>query len=299
VKALPKTIELIKEAWDEIKPYEGRITLRQVYYRLLSTGVIVEPEYQGPMPEKTPAYRKLTNALANARQGKYDNINLPRGCLADNTRPILERYFWNSIDDYYEWVRKQYRTDWWYDQPEYIGIWVEKDALRASFEPICDEYGVPLIIGRGWSSVPLIDRIDSRFPHPRMRLLYFGDFDADGIGMAEDAKDRIRCIVETQALTEDQIEDYPSILMRKPKEKNYRGQKYVKRYGMQKWEIEAIPPMDLEQMLRNAIESHCDLDRLKQSQETDAEDIDKLDLTVRTIKIISNISSTTDAWYKK
>ena len=39
------------------------------------------------------------------------------------------------------------------NQEKYVEVWVEKDALSGVLEPIVDEYHVPLMVNRGYSSV--------------------------------------------------------------------------------------------------------------------------------------------------
>jgi len=270
------TKRIILAAWEEIERYYGRITVRQLYYRLLQRGIIPPSDalHRGP---QSPGYRKLIRILALSRRGEFDDhrYNLPPDCLADDTRPIIEQLCWRNLDEFLDKIKVLYRTDWWASQPRRIGVWVEKDALRASFQPICEYYGVPLIIGRGYSSLPLIYQVNRRF-QPDDEILYFGDFDADGLWIEEASHREVKPTIVRIALTEEQKDSYPAIPIINVKKKDHRTARYVQVYGPRKWEIEAMPPQQLEELLRHSIESRCDLDRLNKEKEKDEEQRSKI-----------------------
>jgi hypothetical protein len=68
-----------------------------------------------------------------------------------------------DLEEFVEIVRHSYRRDVWTGQPDYLEVFVEKDALSAIFEDALVSYGVTLNVGRGYSSWSSIKAAADRF----------------------------------------------------------------------------------------------------------------------------------------
>src|SRR5215470_3462 len=137
-----KTIKIIETA-QEILAANNPMTVRQVYYQLVSRQVVENNRNR---------YQSVSDALVKARQQGLiawewieDRLRKPR-CVS----------MWGGLPDFADTAKAAYRRDVWATQPGYLEVWLEKDALSGIFEDALDPYGVTLNVGRGfdgWSSI--------------------------------------------------------------------------------------------------------------------------------------------------
>jgi len=264
----------VLQVLDSLEPY-WPLTLRQVYYQLVSAGHI---------PNDRSAYQKLSQILAQARlEGRVS-----WDVIEDRARAILSSSGWSDASAFLsnecEGFLSGYRRDLLQSQESVLEIWVEKDALshvchRASF-PWC----VSVVVARGFSSVSYVHdaalRIRSHADEGRRTsILYFGDLDPSGWEMLpsmlvtlqdemglEKWVEGIRC-----ALTPDQVDEFnlptnPDAL----KLTDSRAKRYMDRFGSLAVELDALPPQVLEALVRRAIEERLDLGLVESEREEEA-----------------------------
>jgi len=172
--------------------YNGNLTLRQLYYRLVAGGVL---------PNDTKAYNKLGRLLVDTRLGGQ----FPLEWLMDRTREsrkgdITETY--TSINAAMRttktWVKyipiSCIRQSRWNNQAEYVLVAVEKEALAGVFEGPCKQLGVPWLVCRGYPSVSTVYQMVKQYREAtrhrdaffdRFIIIYFGDHDPDGLEIPE------------------------------------------------------------------------------------------------------------------
>ena len=122
-----KTTALI-EAAAEILGEHHPMTVRQVFYRLVSRQVI----------ENTRgAYQAVSKALVVARREGL----IPWEHIEDRLRQPRHISMWCGLDDFAETAAAAYRRDIWAAQPIRVEVWLEKDALSGIFEDVLDDYG--------------------------------------------------------------------------------------------------------------------------------------------------------------
>ena len=83
-----------------------------------------------------------------------------------------------------------YDVDWFADEEYYIQVIVEKIDLRTLFDPICQQFHIPIANARGWPSVLSRAEYCRRFKEADERglkcvLLYCGDHDPDGLRISD------------------------------------------------------------------------------------------------------------------
>jgi len=83
-----------------------------------------------------------------------------------------------------------YTPDWWLKEEYYIQMLVEKIDLKTLFEPICQQYHIPIATSKGWSSMLQRAEYAKRFFEAEDKglqcvLLYCGDHDPDGLRISE------------------------------------------------------------------------------------------------------------------
>jgi hypothetical protein len=253
-----KRIDECNEIIEEYQAQGLRLTLRQLYYQLVTKNIITNVE---------KSYKALSGLVSDARlAGKMnwdaieDRVRVPKTCSE-----------WDNLSDLCESALAAYRRPRWADQRYYVELWVEKDALAGVLQPIAREYHVTMMVNRGYSSQSAMYESAKRFLHPERRLLetpkenillYLGDFDPSGEDMVRDIQDRLTMFhasveVEKIALTTKQINKY------KPppnpaKVSDPRAAKYIEEHGDESWEVDALPPDVLTKLIRKNLDRFVD-----------------------------------------
>src|SRR5262249_17037909 len=181
------------------------MTVRQVFYRLVTAGVIdkTESEYKSTVV-------RLLSVLR--RTGE-----VPFGWIADNTRWMRKPGTFSSIEQALRRTAETYRRSLWDDQEVYVEVWLEKDALAGVLYQETGQWDVPLMVTRGYPSLSYLNEAAEAIiavDKPAF-IYYFGDYDPSGLditrgveeGLGEfdpDADIRFQRV----AVTTDQIEEW-------------------------------------------------------------------------------------------
>ena len=252
-KPRPATQELIDNANAILAGYSGEMTLRQVYYQLVANFAYENTEKK---------YKALSGHLTNARvHGLVDGAR-----IIDRTRQVGRPYGYADLADFMATVRHSFQRSRWQDQPEYVEVWVEKDALAGVFEPVTRSFGLRLAVCRGFPSYPAIRDAALRYQREEragrpLTMLYFGDHDPSGKDIPRSVRDNLAdwfdVYVEPQivALTGEQVDEYdlPPV---PAKRSDSRAPAFIAEYGDRSVELDALPPDVLQAMIREAIEEH-------------------------------------------
>lgn len=251
-KFRPDALAKIAQAERIIVEYQDqglRMTLRQLYYQHVARGLI---------PNNDKSYRNLGTLISDARLAgllDWDAIE-DRG-----RRPrILAEH--NSIKEWLDERIPLFRLPRWEGQEDYVELWVEKEALAGVLQPLADEFHVTMMVNKGYSSSSAMYASAERFKYAfesgekTLRLFYLGDHDPSGEDMVRDIKDRLEIfgafvIVEKLALTMDQVRQYDPP-PNPAKITDSRAAAYIERYGDSSWEVDALPPNVLAEIIRRA-----------------------------------------------
>lgn len=258
--------ERIVETARQVLEQNSPMTVRQVYYQLVSRQVIKNNRSQ---------YQAVSNALVWARQ---EGI-IPWEWIEDRTRKPRRVPMWQGLGDFAETARRAYRRDIWTSQENYFEVWLEKDALSGIFEEILSEYGVTLSVGRGYDGWDSIHGAADRF-EDGSAILYFGDFDPSGEDMVRSLTERLGffgCTPEIVkcALTAEDVLRYnlPSDFA---KTTDTRRAAFVEKFGDACVELDALPVDALQERIRGEVEARLDLDALAEVRELEGSDRAKL-----------------------
>lgn len=256
-----------------------RLTLRQLYYQLVTKNII---------KNKERAYKNLSNLVSDARLAGM----LDWEAIEDRIRVPAIPSEWDSIKDIVDSALYSYRLPRWKTQPEYVELWIEKDALAGVLRPLANKYHVPLMVNRGYSSQSAMYEASKRFLRRQkegkiLRLLYLGDFDPSGEDMVRDIADRmgmfgINLTVDKIALTMPQIKKY-NPPPNPAKMSDPRAEGFVAEHGGSSWEVDAIEPKELRKIITRAIEMSVDQDAMQIVIEKENDDKVKLSKAVREI----------------
>lgn len=171
-----------------------------------------------------------------------------------------------------------------------------KRGLSGILRPLTTKYNVLLLSNKGYSSASAIhDAAQRIISHTsqgkKCHILYLGDHDPSGNDMVRDIRDRLdklRCIVSVEkiALTMKQIEQYDPP-PNPAKKSDPRSEKYVTEYGDQSWELDALKPEALNELVESNIKKYLDMDKYKNIVEKERREKLKLVELCRVVDIMS------------
>jgi len=258
---LLKTINLILEDWED-RGY--KLTLRQLYYQLVSKDII---------PNSVREYKGLGNVVSRGRLAGF----IDWAMIEDRLRVPQSRAHWDSPKEIIKAATWSYYRSRWKNQDSYIEVWCEKDAVSNIIEPVCRRWDVTFLANRGYSSQSAMYNAAKRYEAGHLEgktltLIYFGDHDPSGIDMTRDIRDRMELFlgyhelvseknvdfrVERVALNVEQVKQY-NLPENPAKVTDSRFAGYVKIYGNSSWELDALEPEVLDQLVEDKIKEFVD-----------------------------------------
>ncbi|WP_336054319.1 hypothetical protein [Streptomyces sp. CA2R101] len=188
------------------------LTIRQVWYSLVSDGVLVKEER---------TYKHTVELLGMARRSG----RLPWDALRDDTEIRAGPLAYDGPDDFRAGLRQaavDFRLDRQAGQPVRLEIVCETSRMVPQLVAVADPYGVPVYSGSGFNGLPAKRAAAlhaAAGEHRTVRIFVVSDWDPSGVhlfsALAEDvtafaAVDApgTEVVFERLAVTEQQIADY-------------------------------------------------------------------------------------------
>jgi hypothetical protein len=275
------SLQLIEHANSIIDDYEKQdlfLTLRQLYYRFIGSNLFPDswikewPRGSGVRTKNCqPNYDNLGNLIVRARLAGL--IDWER--IEDRGRNYESNSHWNTPREMIQSATEWYARNKWEDQPTYVEVWVEKDALFGVIDQICDTLDVGRFSCRGYTSSSEMWRAAMRHMQQMQNhgkekciVIHLSDHDPSGVNMTDDIIKRFKLFcrkhgfkpptVERLALTLKQVRRYnppPS----PAKQTDSRYQSYVDKFEITDcWELDALEPNVLRNLIRRAVLRHRD-----------------------------------------
>lgn len=253
--------EKIRTANQIIRDYAEQgfeLTLRQLYYQFVARDLI---------PNTQREYKNLGSILNDARLAGLVDWD----AIVDRTRYLRHLSHWTSPESIVATCAEQFRVDKWENQPNHVEVWIEKDALVGVIESVCEADDVPFFSCRGytsqselWSAARRLAVINRRKPSGECVVLHLGDHDPSGIDMTRDIADRMAMFgasvdVRRIALNMDQVEEY-NPPPNPAKITDSRAESYIAAHGAESWELDALEPKTIVELVRGQIEALKDAD---------------------------------------
>jgi hypothetical protein len=281
------TVELGRVAHDILAESPSAMTLRQLYYALVSAGDI---------PKTEDAYGKLKRVVRDLRE----DGTVPWDWLVDHTRSVFAVDTWDGIEDLLTDTARLYRRDLMRQQDVAIQLWAESDSIGSVIAPVADRYTIPTFIGRGYAARGYLwsaarDAVAQHTAGKQVHILHVGDFDPSGEDIYRDVEEtlrlyaaaiqRKRTVAQTRgfaaavrdlvgplnfladvalstdwfdferlALTQEQVDEY-HLPSRPPKTSDVRTAKFTGRGAV---EVEALPVEALLSIVEQAIVGRID-----------------------------------------
>lgn len=248
------SLKIIEQAIPIIASYEAQgftLTLRQLYYQFVSRDLI---------KNKQTEYKRLGQIINDARLAGLIDWN----SIEDRTRNLRGNGHWEDPAAIISGCANGYGIDLWEGQKYRPEVWIEKDALVGVIERVCSRLDVNYFACRGYSSQSeqwRAGRRLRRYAHDGQTpvVIHLGDHDPSGIDMTRDNDDRLSMFaaesfvwVKRVALNMDQIEQYgppPN----PAKMTDSRFEDYVSQFGEECWELDALEPKVIEDLIEREI----------------------------------------------
>lgn len=254
----PDTLALIDHANSIIAQYAAQgydLTLRQIFYQFVARTII---------PNTQSEYNRIGAIIADARMAGLVDWD----AIVDRTRHDRTNSHWEAPVDVVRAAGIQFATDKWTDQIVRCACWIEKDALVGILDTVCPPLDVPYFSCRGYPSASALWRaaqdILGHLEHRRQPtiILHLGDHDPSGLDMTRDIRDRLNVFCQQRgykgpkviriALNMDQVQQY-QLPPNPAKTTDSRYGAYIEQYGDDSWELDALDPPVLAQLIQDAV----------------------------------------------
>jgi hypothetical protein len=257
--------EVIEQAASIVYSYSTSVTLRQLFYRLVSAQVI---------PNSQAAYKRLSSLTAEARrEGDFP-------ALIDRGRKIHQRIHFRDVADALSTIIGAYRLDRTEGQDVSLYLGVEKAGMVVQLESWFGRLGVPVLALGGYSSQTYADDVTAHTEgqHRPAVLLYAGDFDPSGEDIDRDFTERTGCWDEVirVALSARQVRDY-RLPVNPGKTTHSRAAGFIERHGsLMQVELDALDPDTLRSLFTGAIGGYWDTSAYEAVLAREREDLGRL-----------------------
>lgn len=241
-------IELVNQVVDEYSAQGYELTLRQVYYQLVARGYI---------PNNERSYKNVGSLINDGRLAGLIDWH----SVTDRTRNLRKESHWDNPADVIASARYSYNLDKWKGQPNYVEVWVEKDALVDIVGQACSPLDTPYFSCRGYTSQSEMWSAAQRFIRQKQRkkriIIHLGDHDPSGIDMTRDIQERLEMFgadvyVKRVALTMNQIQTY-NPPPNPAKITDSRASKYIDQFGDESWELDALEPKVITDLIKKQV----------------------------------------------
>lgn len=268
-----RIVELANEILRDYDSQGFNLTVRQLYYQFVARDLFPD-EWVNEIGTKnhTGNYNRLKSIIAKAREGGLIDWDF----IKDRGRSLTQRPHWTSGRQFLGNVAPQFHIDLWLDQPKRVEVWVEKDALSDVIDQACHPLDVPNFACKGYASASSMweaahNRMLNEYAKngQKIVIIHLGDHDPSGVHMTQDIEERLNLFastyepdmkkaditVERIALTMAQVEEYEPP-PNPTKEADPRSAVYRREYGETCWELDALEPRLLVDLVTAAINRH-------------------------------------------
>lgn len=248
------------------------LSVRQVHYRLLNDLPLRNSRRPKSRYQNDRAsYQDLSDVLTRLRL----TGEISWQAVSDETRPVTIWRTWRSAAEFIGQQTERFLTgysrDWLQSQPNHIEIVAEKLTVQGIVNQVAARYAIPVLIGRGYSSIDARHGIVERFEasgKDKLVLLCLSDCDPDGDVISESLVQSLlddfhvgKVEGARVALTHEQCDrlDLPPVMQ--AKEGSSQRRKFVEAHGTADvFELEAVPPTTLQEWIDDAIRASIDVE---------------------------------------
>lgn len=276
-------LDIIEKANAIIENYQNQgmdLTLRQLYYQFVAHDLFPEnrqwvqvngkwKKTESGTKNAEPNYTWLGDIVSSGRLAGYIDWD----AIQDRTRFLRGNIHYDNPGEIIEEAWRKYRLNKWEGQSNYVEVWIEKEALLGVISKICHELDVDYFACKGYVSQSEMRRAAQRLMYHQdcekeCHIIYLGDHDPSGLDMDRDIQERQNMFhndallfpqLERIALTMDQIEKYAPP-PNPAKLSDVRAKDYIAEHGQYSWELDALDPVVLRDLIEKAVLNYRDDD---------------------------------------
>lgn len=245
-------LDAILAASKEIIKEEGAITLRHLFYRVVSLGLIDKTESD---------YRKLSGYTMKWRR----NGAISWKSFIDSNRWYHGVRTFDDLSEALQNSKNCFRRNLWQSQDVYVEIWTEKDAIAAIAQQAAEPFGVPVFPMKGFGSGSALFSIAQQIRYYQdegkdVFVYHLGDHDPSGKCIDESTVRNLKRDHNTEfnfkrvAVTPDQITRF-KLPTRPTKTSDTRSKNFIG----ESVEVDALPPHVIRQLVEDSITHHIDV----------------------------------------
>lgn len=240
---------------DEYAEDGYELSLRQLYYQFVARDMI---------PNTERSYKRVGDIISKAR----DAGMIDWDAITDRGRSLYGHTHYASGEAFLQRMADRFHCDWWKGQDRQVQVWVEKEALADVVARAANAWDVAYFPCKGYMSSSAIWEMGRYMlaTGGDWLVLHLGDHDPSGIDMSRDIEDRLnlyaspddyeedrpRIEVRRIALNFDQIEEYAPP-PNPAKVTDPRACKYMATHGDQSWELDALEPGVIVELIEHHI----------------------------------------------
>lgn len=264
-----------------------RLTLRQLHYQFVG--------HDSKYINHQSAYKKLGQILDDCRYGGVVDWS----AIVDRGRNPKLDYSVTGIPDALNDTHDQYKLNRQEGQDVHIEVWTEKDALSEILEASTSKYHLRLCVNKGYTSSSAMYEAYNRFKRiigfssQDVVIFYIGDHDPSGLDMIRDVEDRLRFMlgeglssgltVTPICLNIKQVKKY-KLPPNPTKMTDSRADGYIKEFGKTCWEVDALSPEVLTEIIDGNVEDIIDMDLYYEQLAQEEEDKKELTKLIKKYK---------------
>lgn len=279
-----------------IEQYDFALTVRQIYYRLISDPYNLfentKSKYCGFDRILTKAREEEEIDWTRIEDRTRQTIGGEETIKKETPEQFLQSYIWTLKSCWRHYDKKM-----WSSQRNFIEVWVEKDALSSLVSQACGKYRVLTFPSRGYSSFTKVKEgirrlyrnseiissdLNNPLSYKPTYILHLADHDPSGLSMTQDLRNRFAKYdagfieIERIGLNIDQVRKF-KLRPNPVKRADSRAAEYVQNFGTECWELDALPPDELQNIIVAEIEKWVD----EEAWEATRKEIEERKLEIR------------------
>lgn len=300
------SLYIIQQSNAVIEEYQAQgyeLTLRQLYYQFIGRDLFPD-EWRDPKTgtkNNDRSYKRLGSIVNDARLAGLIDWE----AIIDRTRNVESLSHWSSPAQIMRSSVSSYCIDKWERQDIWPEVWVEKEALIGVVSRVCQRLDVSYFACRGYVSQSEMwsasERLREHYNNYNQQpvVFYLGDHDPSGLDMTEDVARRLELFIGSDvvdvrriALNWAQVQQY-SPPPNPAKLTDVRSKEYVRRFGDESWELDALDPATISNLIENSILSVRDDDLWKDDVRREQEEKSDLERVARNWPSVSQFVRST------
>ena len=241
------------------------MTVRQLYYQFITRDLF--PDSMVNKQGKKNCGENYTRLQGLISSGRVAGV-IDWDAIIDRMRGVHKNSHWTKPSEAVKSVVEGYAVDKWDNQPHYVEVWVEKDALAGVLMGPCSDLDVPFFACRGYASQTsawdAAQRLLAKSALGKaIHIIHLGDHDPSGLDMSRDIQERLelftgdRVHLERVALNMDQVRQY-NPPPNPAKESDARYARYQAQFGDESWELDALSPTVLVDLVNRSVLKYRD-----------------------------------------